>query len=71
MLVLQRKPKESVVIGPGVITTPITVTVVEVRTGDRVRLGIDAERSIPVNRAEKQPQPRLGSDELEALAGVM
>lgn len=46
MLVLSRRVGESVVIGDDV-----TVTVLEVR-GDVVRIGIDAPRSVAVNRAE-------------------
>lgn len=46
VLVLSRRVGESVVIGDNV-----TVTVLEVR-GDVVRIGIDAPRSISVNRAE-------------------
>jgi carbon storage regulator len=46
MLVLSRRVGESVVIGDD-----ITVTVLEVR-GDVVRIGIDAPRSVAVNRAE-------------------
>ena len=46
MLVLSRRPGESVVIGDDV-----TVTVLEVR-GDVVRIGIDAPRSVKVHRAE-------------------
>ena len=46
MLVLSRRTGESVVIGDD-----ITVTVLEVR-GDVVRIGIDAPRSVAVNRAE-------------------
>lgn len=46
MLVLSRRPGDSVVIGDDV-----TVTVLEVR-GDVVRLGIDAPRSVAVHRAE-------------------
>lgn len=46
MLVLSRRTGESVVIGDD-----ITVTVLEVR-GDIVRIGIDAPRSVRVNRAE-------------------
>mgnify|MGYP000751836221 CR=1 FL=1 len=46
MLVLSRRVGESVVIGDD-----ITVTVLEVR-GDVVRVGIDAPRSVAVNRAE-------------------
>ena len=46
MLVLSRRVGESVVIGDDV-----TITVLEVR-GDVVRVGIDAPRSVAVNRAE-------------------
>jgi len=46
MLVLSRKPGESFVIGDDV-----TITVLEVR-GDVVRVGIDAPRSVLVQRAE-------------------
>lgn len=46
MLVLSRRPGESVVIGDDV-----TVTVLEVR-GDVIRLGIAAPRSVAVHRAE-------------------
>ena len=46
MLVLTRKPSESIRIGDR-----ITVTVLEV-LGNRVRLGIDAPREIPVLRGE-------------------
>ncbi len=46
MLVLSRRPGESVMIGD-----QITVTVVEVR-GDQIRIGIDAPRSVKVYREE-------------------
>jgi carbon storage regulator len=46
MLVLSRKPGESIVIG-----NEILVTVLEVR-GDQIRLGIDAPRAVTVNRKE-------------------
>ncbi len=46
MLVLSRRIGESVVIGDNV-----TVTILDVR-GDVVRVGIDAPRSVSVNRAE-------------------
>ena len=46
MLVLSRKKNES--IG---INNDITIVVVEIR-GDKVRLGIDAPREIPVHRQE-------------------
>lgn len=46
MLVLSRRPGESLRIGHDVV-----VTVIEVR-GDQVRIGIDAPREVPVNREE-------------------
>jgi len=46
MLVLSRKKSESIV-----INDDITITIVEVR-GDKVRLGINAPRSVPVHRKE-------------------
>ncbi|MDB5388300.1 MAG: csrA [Planctomycetaceae bacterium] len=46
MLVLSRKKDESIVINDEII-----ITVVEVR-GDKVRLGIQAPRDVPVHRSE-------------------
>ncbi|MDR0391839.1 MAG: carbon storage regulator CsrA [Planctomycetaceae bacterium] len=46
MLVLSRKKNESVVINDN-----ITVVVVDVR-GDKVRLGIEAPKNVPVHRKE-------------------
>lgn len=46
MLVLTRRPGESIVIG-----NDIVVTVLEVRS-DQVRIGIDAPRSVGVHREE-------------------
>lgn len=48
MLVLSRKKNESIV-----INGEISIHVVEIR-GDKVRLGVDAAKSIPVHRAEVQ-----------------
>ena len=59
MLIISRKKNESIV-----INNDITVVVVEIR-GDKVRLGIDAPREIPVHRREvydaiqrKEPFPK-------------
>ncbi|MCA8995480.1 MAG: carbon storage regulator CsrA [Planctomycetaceae bacterium] len=46
MLVLSRKKNESIV-----IDERITITVVEIR-GDKVRLGIEAPRDVPIHRSE-------------------
>jgi carbon storage regulator len=66
MLILSRKKNESIV-----INDDITITVVEIR-GDKVRLGIDAPKEVPVRRKELHdaikrregeatpPPPRIG-----------
>lgn len=46
MLVLSRKKNESII-----INDDITVVVVEIR-GDKVRLGIEAPKEVPVHRNE-------------------
>ena len=46
MLVLSRKKNESIV-----IANDITIVVVEIR-GDKVRLGIEAPKEVPVHRRE-------------------
>lgn len=46
MLVLSRKKNESIV-----INDEITVVVVEIR-GDKVRLGVEAPKEVPVHRRE-------------------
>lgn len=57
MLVLSRKKNESIV-----INNNIKITIVEVR-GDKVRLGIEAPKDVPVHRQEvwiaiqQQPPP--------------
>jgi carbon storage regulator len=52
MLVLTRKPDQSIIIG-----TDIEITVLEVR-GEQVRLGIKAPRSVAVHRKEVFDQIR-------------
>ena len=54
MLVLTRKTDQQVVIGPNIV-----VTVLEIR-GNRVRLGIEAPRQVPVLRSELVPLHRGG-----------
>ena len=46
MLVLSRKKNESIV-----INDEITITIIEIR-GDKVRLGVEAPRDVPVHRRE-------------------
>ena len=46
MLVLSRKKNESII-----INDDITIVVVEIR-GDKVRLGVEAPREVPVHRKE-------------------
>ncbi len=46
MLVLSRKKNESIV-----INDDITIVVVEIR-GDKVRLGVEAPKEVPVHRKE-------------------
>ena len=46
MLVLSRKKNESIV-----IDEKIVITIVEIR-GDKVRLGIEAPKEVPVHREE-------------------
>lgn len=48
MLVLSRKKNESIV-----INNDITIVIVEIR-GDKVRLGIEAPKKVPVHRKEVQ-----------------
>ena len=62
MLVLSRKLNERIVINDNIV-----VTVVEIR-GDKVRLGIEAPREVPVHRREvydaikKSEEPKSDSD---------
>ena len=46
MLVLTRKRNEAIL-----INDDITITVVEIR-GDKVRLGVDAPKDVPIHRKE-------------------
>ena len=46
MLVLSRQRDESIIIGDNIV-----ITIVDIR-GDKVRLGIDAPKEVPVHRRE-------------------
>jgi carbon storage regulator len=60
MLVLSRKPEESVVIGePHSFERLLKVTVLEIR-GGKVRLGFEASADFPVHRWEVWERIRAG-----------
>jgi carbon storage regulator CsrA len=60
MLVLSRKRQESVVIGGSPSLEPVLkVTVLEIR-GGRVRLGFEADPTVPVQRSEVWERIRTG-----------
>ena len=60
MLVLSRKSNESII-----INNNITVTVVEIR-GDKVRLGVEAPKEVPVHRNEVYEAIRRNQQKPEA-----
>jgi len=66
MLVLSRKKNEAII-----INDDITIVVVEIR-GDKVRLGINAPKEIPVHRQEVyeaiQRKQKLSESTLEQIA---
>ncbi len=67
MLVLSRKKNESIV-----INNDITIVVVEIR-GDKVRLGVEAPKEVPVHRREvydaiKRNAPVQGVSPAEAAS---
>ena len=67
MLVLSRKKNESIV-----INNDITIVVVEIR-GDKVRLGVEAPKEVPVHRREVyeaiKRNAEQGSTESETRTG--
>ena len=67
MLVLSRKRNESVV-----INDQIVVTVIEVK-GDKVRLGIQAPRDVPIHRSEVmaaiQRAQQVGAADVDETSG--
>ncbi len=46
MLILSRRPNESIFIADGVVVTVLTIR------GDRVKIGIEAPMEVPVHRRE-------------------
>lgn len=62
MLVLSRKKNESIV-----INDDITIVVVEIR-GDKVRLGVEAPKDIPVHRREVYDAIKRNGEVVEETA---
>lgn len=60
MLVLSRKKNESII-----INDDITIVVVEIR-GDKVRLGIEAPKEVPVHRNEVYEAIRRSQQQVES-----
>lgn len=60
MLVLSRHRDESIVIGGDIV-----ITIVDIR-GDKVRLGIEAPREVPVHRREVYDAIQRSNDQAEA-----
>jgi len=68
MLVLSRKKNESIV-----INDDITIVVVEIR-GDKVRLGVEAPKEVPVHRREvydaiKRSEQQASNGKTDASSG--
>jgi len=61
MLVLSRKTNESIV-----INNEITIVVVEIR-GDKVRLGVEAPKEVPVHRREVYDAIKRAVDENNSI----
>ena len=59
MLVLSRKKNESII-----INNDITIVVVEIR-GDKVRLGVEAPKEVPVHRREVYDAIKRGEQEAD------
>ncbi len=64
MLVLSRKKNESIV-----INNDITIVVVEIR-GDKVRLGVEAPKEVPVHRREVYDAIRRNDAAAQARAST-
>jgi carbon storage regulator len=63
MLVLTRKKNESIV-----IRDDIVITIVEIR-GDKVRLGFDAPKDVPVHRHEVYEAIKRENEQVENQDG--
>lgn len=64
MLVLSRKKNESIV-----INDDITIVVVEIR-GDKVRLGVEAPKEVPVHRREVYDAIKRSENEKNGSNGI-
>lgn len=64
MLVLSRKKNESIV-----IDNNITIVVVEIR-GDKVRLGVEAPKEVPVHRREVYDAIKRNQQQEQAAASA-
>ena len=67
MLVLSRKLNESII-----INNQIKITIVEIR-GDKIRLGIEAPKDVPVHRREvfDAIQLQRSIDDLSSIPGAI
>jgi carbon storage regulator len=64
MLVLSRKKNESII-----INNDITIVVVEIR-GDKVRLGVEAPKEVPVHRREVYDAIKRAAQEQQQQTGA-
>ncbi len=69
MLVLSRKKNESIVIDDNIVITVVGIW------GDKVRLGIQAPREVPVHRSEvyeaiQRDQAQIQQDQAEQVQNV-
>jgi carbon storage regulator len=64
VLVLTRKSNQSIMIGDDIEISVLAIM------GEKVRIGIDAPRSVPVFRREVYVEIQQGQDDTEARADV-